>query len=324
MPSLLKGLLAAAGNSNIVSPAADYFSPVLYTGNESARSITSGIDNDLVITKRLDDIGDYIFVDTQRGVGKTLNLVGRSANTTDGDTVTAFSTTGFSLGADTKVNETAAEYLALTIKQHSGFFAIVSWTGNGASSRSISHSLGVAPEWWVSQNLNTGGSWYVYIKGVVYNHANWWLNFMTLDGTHAAQSSSSFPAEPTSSVFTVAAFFNGNTVPFVAYMFASLAEVSKVGAYTGTGGTLPIDAGFITPARFVLIKRIENSGPWYMYDSARGIVVGNDPHLLLNSTAAEVDSTDYIERNSDGFTLTAAGDATVNISGQKYTYLAIA
>jgi hypothetical protein len=101
---------------------------------------------------------------------------------------------------------------------------------------------------------------------------------------------------PTSSSFSV----QGGSVlkqsgTYIAYLFATCPGVSKVGSYTGTGTTLNIDCGFAAGARFVLIKRTDSTGDWYVWDTARGIVSGNDPYLLLNSTAAEVTSTDYID-----------------------------
>jgi hypothetical protein len=110
----------------------------------------------------------------------------------------------------------------------------------------------------------------------------------------------------------------------LAYLFATLAGVSKVGSYTGTGATLNVDCGFSAGARFILIKRTDSTGDWYVWDSARGIVVGNDPYLLLNTTAAQVTSTDYIDPLSSGFTVTSSAPAALNASGGTYIFLAIA
>ncbi|MBG7617692.1 MAG: hypothetical protein IZT57_04915, partial [Chloroflexi bacterium] len=110
----------------------------------------------------------------------------------------------------------------------------------------------------------------------------------------------------------------------IAYLFASLAGVSKVGSYTGTGSDLNVDCGFSAGARFILIKRTDSSGDWYVWDSVRGITAGNDPYLLLNSTAAEVTNTDYIDPLSSGFTVTSSASSTVNVSSGTYIFLAIA
>jgi hypothetical protein len=131
---------------------------------------------------------------------------------------------------------------------------------------------------------------------------------------------------PTSSVFTVNTnvSVNGSGSTYVAYLFATCAGVSKVGSYTGTGTTLQIDCGFTGGARFVMIKRTDSAGDWYVWDTARGIVSGNDPYLLLNSTAAEVTSTDYIDTYSAGFEISSTAPAAINASAGTYIFLAIA
>lgn len=41
--------------------------------------------------------------------------------------------------------------------------------------------------------------------------------------------------------------------------------ITKVGSYTGTGSTLQVDCGFSGPARFILIKRYDDNGRWYLF-----------------------------------------------------------
>ena len=88
-----------------------------------------------------------------------------------------------------------------------------------------------------------------------------------------------------------------------------------------------IDCGFTNGARFILIKRkTGGSGDWYVFDTARGIVSGNDPYLLLNSTAAQNGNYDAIDPLSSGFTL-ASGSSYIdglNASGSTYLFFAIA
>ena len=118
---------------------------------------------------------------------------------------------------------------------------------------------------------------------------------------------------------------NGNTYNYIAYLFASLDGISKVGSYSGTGNNLSVNCGFAAGARFVLIKRTDSSGDWWLFDTTRGIVSsGNDPALRLNLTNAEVTSTDYLEPNSNGFTVTSTAGAGLNANGGTYLYLAIA
>jgi len=101
--------------------------------------------------------------------------------------------------------------------------------------------------------------------------------------------------------------------------------VSKVGSYSGTESGNTIDCGFSSGARFVLIKRTDSTGDWYLWDSERGIIVGDDPYLLLNSTSAEVTNTDYILPNNSGFRMQAAAqNAGLNNIGGSYIFYAIA
>jgi hypothetical protein len=61
-----------------------------------------------------------------------------------------------------------------------------------------------------------------------------------------------------------------------------------------------------------------------VWDTAHGIVSGNDPYLLVNSTAAEVTNTDYIDTYNAGFELSSTAPAAINNSGGTYIFLAIA
>ena len=73
-----------------------------------------------------------------------------------------------------------------------------------------------------------------------------------------------------------------------------------------------------------MIKRTDDTGDWYVWDSARGIIAGNDPYLLLNSSAAEVTNTDYVDTYSAGFEITSTAPAGINANGGTYIFLAIA
>ena len=61
-----------------------------------------------------------------------------------------------------------------------------------------------------------------------------------------------------------------------------------------------------------------------MWDTARGIVAANDPYLVLNSTAAEVTTTDWVDTAASGFELSNAAGNLVNTNGGQYIFLAIA
>jgi len=208
-------------------------------------------------------------------------------------------------------------------KRATGFMDVVAYTGNGTAGRTVAHNLSVVPELMIVKNRTTSGyGWGVYSTPVG-NTAMLQLNTTAVPNVNSVWWNNT---TPTDSVFTVGAnqFVNENTDNYIAYLFASVAGVSKVGSYTGTAADLNVDCGFSAGARFILIKRTDSTGDWYVWDSERGIVAGNDPYLLLNSTAAQVTNTDYIDPLASGFTVTASASSTVNVSSGTYIFLAIA
>ena len=120
------------------------------------------------------------------------------------------------------------------------------------------------------------------------------------------------------------AAYTVSAAPYIAYLFATCAGVSKVGSYTGNGSSQTINCGFAGGARFVLIKRTDNTGDWYVYDTARGMTTLTDPYLFLNSTAAEAATLGSVTTVTTGFKVDASILAAVNTNGASYTYLAIA
>jgi hypothetical protein len=129
-------------------------------------------------------------------------------------------------------------------------------------------------------------------------------------------------ANVTSTTLSAFSGFEGVGVSCVAYLFATCAGVSKVGSYTGTGATQTISCGFTGGARFVLVKRTDSTGDWYVWDTARGMVSGTDPSLLLNSTAAEVNANS-IYTATGGFQIVSTASG-INTNGASYIFLAIA
>ena len=107
---------------------------------------------------------------------------------------------------------------------------------------------------------------------------------------------------------------------YIAFLFATLAGVSKVGGVTHSG-TTNVDCGFSNGSRFVLLKRTDATGDWYVWDSVRGIKsTGNsyDPYFLLNENQAHNSSTNYLAPLSSGFTITS------NFTAGTYLFYAIA
>ena len=218
---------------------------------------------------------------------------------------------------------TNATYISWMFKRAPEFMDVVAYTGTGATNNE-SHGLTVIPELIIAKSRDAVESWFVsqQITGVT----DWDVFYEGWDSTTAAnETGSDRTSQISATTFNTAVFSNNtSTKNYIAYLFATLAGISKVGSYTGTAASLDLDMGFAAGARFFLTKRTDAVGDWYIYDSLRGIVAGNDPYLLLNSTAAEVTTTDYVDPLAAGITLTAAGSSTINVSGGTYIFLAIA
>jgi hypothetical protein len=204
-----------------------------------------------------------------------------------------------------------------------GFFDEVCYTGVGYPSNTLTHNLAAVPELMIVKRRSSAGApWYVYTA------ATGNANRLQLNTTDAVISTAYAwnSTTPTATYFYVGddGGVNGSGSTYVAYLFATCPGVSKVGSYTGTGATQTINCGFTAGSRFIMIKRTDSTGDWYVWDSARGIVAGNDPYLLLNSTAAEVTGTDYIDTANSGFEISSTAPAAINASAGTFIFLAIA
>jgi hypothetical protein len=206
-------------------------------------------------------------------------------------------------------------------KRATGFMDVVCYTGTG-SATSFNHGLGVIPLLQIIKRRNATGSWYVN----AYDLSPTSRGFLNAGNQFATSGTEWSGSNATTfSVYSGGlANINISGATYVNYLFASVSGVSKVGTYTGTGADLNVDCGFTGGARFILIKRTDSSGDWYVWDSLRGISAGNDPYLLLNTTAAQVTGTDYVDPLNAGFTVTSNASSTVNVNGGTYIFLAIA
>ena len=214
--------------------------------------------------------------------------------------------------------------VAWNFKRAPSFMDLVCYTGTGAN-RTVAHNLGVAPELVIIKSRSNANGWVVgsSLSPNVEDYMWLYLTSAWLSGTFW---NNTRPTETEFSVSTQAAV-NGSGLNFIAYLFASCPGVSKIGTYAGNGTSQDIDCGFSSGARFVLIKRTDttdSTGDWYVWDSARGIVAGNDPSLQINNTVAEYTSYDSVDTLSSGFTVNYEGATEINKSGASYIFLAIA
>ena len=239
----------------------------------------------------------------------------------------SFDQNGVSFGpnSSTNYNNGTIPYINWFFRRAPGFFDVVCYTGTGAA-RTVNHNLGVVPELMIVKRRSASGGWSVFLSMTPSNYKRGQLNGTDTPGTQTYVDGFGLSAQPTSTImnFDSGGAANESGTTYVAYLFASAPGVSKVGSYTGNGSSQTINCGFAAGARFVMIKRTDSTGDWYVWDTARGIVAGNDPHLSLNTTAAEVTTDDTIDTDSSGFIVNQDAATNVNVSSATYIYLAIA
>ncbi|EIF32522.1 hypothetical protein BCh11DRAFT_00250 [Burkholderia sp. Ch1-1] len=303
---------------------ASVYNAIARTGTGAAATVTGvGFAPDAAFIHGRNAGRDTAMYDRLRGATLYLMSSVSNAEATGLDTLVSFGQDGVSFGADSTgfTNIGTVPFINWFFRRAPGFFDIVCYNGTGAN-QTLSHNLGVAPGmiWFKDRGVSNTNAWNVYHSTLGAGQS------LALNTNTPATADTTLlnNTAPTLSGFTVGtkSNTNNNGDNFVAYLFGALPGVSAIGGYGGTGGAKTINCGFASGARFVLIKRTDTTGDWIVLDTARGIVSGNDPYLLLDSTAAEVTTADLLTPQSIGFGLTS--NALVNANGGNFIYFAVA
>jgi hypothetical protein len=308
------------GPMKVPTDGTKVFQAGIYTGNAGFPTITTGSNSisDLVLFKprTTTSFNDYI---AETALTRK-RFFTNSPDMEGGPEIYEYLSNGFSISNSLRVNDSGVPYVYQAFRRAPKFADVVCWT-NSSLGQSVSHNLAAAPELILVKRRQNSEDWQVYAATLGASA------YLVLNSTAAAVTGNTNRwngTPPTASVFTTGGYFSYE--PYIAYLFATCPGVSKVGSYTGTGtaSVNQINCGFTTGARFVLVKRTDSTGDWYVWDTARGIVSGNDPYLRPNTTAHEVTSTDWIDPLSSGFELSNVGTNNANNSGASYIFLAIA
>ena len=297
------------------------YNGITRTGTGAATNITgAGFPIDLLIQHERATSNNIWTTDRLRGTSSNLDTQSTAAENTN--TFFQFDKQdGFGL-VGAAANVSGRTMIDWVFRRAPSVFDIVCYTGTGVATTQA-HNLGVVPELMIVKRRSAADDWAVYTAATGNG------NVLFLNLTDAVVNSAGMwnSTTPTSSVFSIgtSSRTNSNAVTYVAYLFATAAGVSKVGTYTGNGSTQTIDCGFgAGGVRFVLLKRTDVAGGWYVYDTARGMTVLTDPYLFLNDAAVEVATLGSVTTVSTGFALNSAILAAINVSAGTYIFLAIA
>jgi hypothetical protein len=220
---------------------------------------------------------------------------------------------------DSGVTPTNVPSVASTVRANpSAGFSIVSWTGTGANG-TVGHGLGAQPEFIIIKNRSSSLDWLVGHVGIGLGSGRLLLNSGD-PNSNAGASSYWNNTAGTSSVFSI----GSHTVPnksgdnIIAYCFAPVANYSSMGSYS-SGSDPFVFTGF--SPRFVLLKKTNAAGHWYMFDSERGPINPNETWLEANGSGAEqTHANGDIRFLSNGFQPIGSD---IDAGGGTYIYYAV-
>ena len=294
-----------------------------YTGTSASNAIVNagGFQPDLVWLKNRNYAPgtNHVLVDAVRGVS-----LGLASNLTNAEfsTVGNFSSinsNGFTVTGTTRdynfLNDT---FVAWQWKESATpGFDIVTYTGNGGT-QNISHTLGVVPRMIIIKDRSAVTNWYVYHTSLGTSQA------LLLSTTNAAFAPSPAGVSAVSSSnFTLGGArgeTNTNAENYVAYLWSEVAGFSKFGSYTGNGSA---DGPFVFCGfrpRWVMIKRTDGAGSWFMIDTARATYNVVNPYLMANVSNSEATDLSW-DILSNGFKLRSSY-VDINASSGSFAFAA--
>ena len=318
------------GPMKVPSTASSVFGISARSGTGANATVTGGQIADAALVKNRGSAVASLFASRITGTG-FLATSSTSASTAAGVTELQANPwdvmDGVKVGTTSTItNASANTYINYLFKRAPSFMDVVCYTGTDAV-RTVNHNLQAVPELIIHKSRSQAGtSWATYCAYLSSPNNR----LILLQDTSAEVTITNCFQTPTTTTWGFASggaasgALNANTYTYVAYLFATCAGVSKVGSYTGNGTTQTIDCGLTAGARFVLLKRTDAAGNWYVYDTARGMTTLTDPYWLANSSAAEAATLGSVTTVATGFALNSTILAAINVNAASYIFLAIA
>ena len=339
--------------ASTITNGAKYMDVSLWTGTSATQTITNGgFYPDFLWIKSRSAATDHTNFDSVRGTNKVINtdLTAAEYTPTANTGLSSFNSNGFTLYATDvsgagSTNFSPRTYVGWQWNPGSGSsssnangsitstvsagatqgFSVVTYTGNGVSSATVGHGLGVTPSMLIIKT-RTGGveNWCVWHQSL--GASNYFLRLNATDAVNTSlnnrltgQSSTTFTLGNPSNTET-----NGSGYTYVAYCFSAVKGFSAFGSYTGNGSA---DGPFVYLGfrpRWVMIKRTDSSPyNWVIGDTSRNTYNVANAQLSANLSDAENTSYMLIDFVSNGFKLRTT-DGAYNASGGTYIYAVFA
>ena len=352
----------ALNTSNLPAPdiadGSEYFDTVLWTGNQTARTISmnSTFTPDFIWIKNRTSGYNHSLQDIVRGYGPSTKL---NSNTTAQENaantepqagyVDSVAAGSFDIDASATAtwyhnnlnsnayvgwcwdaggsgsSNTDGSITSTVSANPTAGFSIVTYTGTGVNS-TVGHGLGVQPSFYVVKPRSYANNWPCWHKDLTSDGYYIHLNYSLKQDLATAVWNGTGPS---STVFNIGTNTNVNQLDatFVAYVFAEVEGYSKISSWAGNGST---DGPFVhcgfRPA-FLLLKNYRGGSEtdWIIQDSTRSTYNVVDDIFRANTSQAEAsgNSNYYVDFLSNGFKIRTSS-AAWNESGSDYLFLAFA
>jgi hypothetical protein len=271
-----------------------------YTGNGDAGGQTisaPGFQPDWVIIKQHNNAVDGVHTHSSLAANSTHDMQDFAATGVAG-IITSLTSTGFTVGNTTRSNTLNSLYGYVCVKFGSaGDAEIVSWVGDNASTRNISHNLGVVPNFIFCHDLEGGSG---------REPSFWRSNLMSGDFAANFENDSAqtglFTANPTNSVFQVGLRLNDSGITYYAILFKNTTDCFETFSYAGNSSDdrnlpaldlTPLMANIHRPTQDAMVRFDDwptgVSVPWHFNNIAnciqdfnvvaKSIQVGNDTRV---------------------------------------------
>jgi hypothetical protein len=308
---------------------------------------------DLVRIKSRSATTPALWFNSVSGEGKyLLGNNNTSAEATDVNSLIQFNKNGLLIGNNANINTLNATYIAdvwkagsttqnITVGQYAtspanipsiastvranpiSGISVVTYTGNQTAGATVGHGLGVAPSLIIIKSRGAVTSWPVYHKAA--GATKWTILNSTLGATTSAQEWNN--TAPTTNVFSIgnsSANSNQSTTN-VAFCFAEIDGFSKFGSYISNGSST--DGPFVYTGfrpRWVMIKQLDVTRSWIMYDTTRNTFNVVDKYFFMEGLNNNEQTAALLDINSNGFKLKNNNVNTNTTAGQVYIYVAFA
>ena len=352
-PSGFKALCTQNLPTPAIAKPRQYFDTAIYAGTGASLAVstdgstannTLALAPDLVWLKGRSGATDHAIYDNVRGVQKDWGSNLTTDETSQAQGVTAFGSTGFTVGTLAKLNTSAATYVSwlwkaggaaasntvgsitssVSVNTTAGVSALT-YTGTGANA-TIGHGIGVAPSMVIVKARTTAGA----DQGAVLWHASLTTpttDYLVLSTTAALASAATMwnSTIPTSTVFSVGTNASTNTSgdTYVAYAFSPVDGFSAFGKYTGNAAA---DGPFVWCGfrpRWFMVKCASATNNWVIFDAARSTYNATNEELYADLADAGGSNNRGPDFLSNGVKIRAT-TSFQNSSGATYVFAAFA